>query len=249
MNCNRCGNPVEPNTTFCRTCGNQINNTVVPQTVNQPTVVPTVVPQKNNNATVLTIVLVLVIFIGAGVAGVTLLKQTKANNSLDNRTQNIALNEETTKLVNKANETTKKTGWKTTTTQKMDIIENVKYYEVNGVNIIIPDGYTPSYTNNILTVYYNDNKYYMVNVVDVLVKTIDVEIYQQNLINQGYEGKNFNLTTIGEYDVLKFDMDNNIGHIDAFLVQAKYNKTAIFMFVDEKDSDRMNNIIIDSLGK
>ena len=39
MNCNRCGNPVDPNSSYCNTCGNQI-------------IQPTVVPQTNNTVNI-----------------------------------------------------------------------------------------------------------------------------------------------------------------------------------------------------
>jgi hypothetical protein len=248
VNCNRCGNPVDQNSSFCRTCGNQITNTVVPQTVGQPTVVPTVVPKKSNNATILTIVIVLVIFIGAGVAGVTLLKQTKANSQLlDGKTQNVAIDEDVTK--NKTNEKTNKTGWKTTTTQRLDMVDNIQTYNLNGVILTVPDGYTSSIKNNILTVSYTNSKYYMVNVIDTVVKLINVEQYQKNLINEGYPGENFEFTTIGDLDTLKFEMNNEHGHIYTFLVQAEYNKTAIFMFFNENDVDFMKNTIIKNVEK
>ena len=73
----------------------ETNNTVVPQVDN--TVVPTVVPQKNNSAPIVAIILVMVLFIGVGCAGVVLLKQTKGTVTERNVTQNVVYNETTNK--------------------------------------------------------------------------------------------------------------------------------------------------------
>jgi hypothetical protein len=89
----------------------------------------------------------------------------------------------------------------------------------------------------------------MVNVIDTVVKLINVEQYQKNLINEGYPGENFEFTTIGNLDTLKFEMNNEHGHIYTFLVQAEYNKTAIFMFFNENDVDFMKNTIIKNVEK
>jgi hypothetical protein len=251
MNCNRCGNPVNPNSSFCATCGNQINNTVVPQTVNQPTVVPqttsTVVPQSNNNNnTIIAIIVVLVIFIGAGVAGVTLLKQTKSSTFNNNDTQNIVLNDTTTTLAR----TTKSNDGNWKTTQRVDKIDQSSSLMVNGYNVVIPDGYIPSYQDNILTVFDSSKtRYYIINVIDTIVSRIDVEQYKSSLMQQGYPAKNFNRTTIENCDTLQFDMDNNLGHIDAYLVQVAPTKVALFMFLNENDMSYQNNIMKISMGK
>lgn len=252
MNCNRCGNPVNPNSSFCATCGNQINNTVVPQTVNQPTVVPqttsTVVPQSNNNTnTIIAIIVVLVIFIGAGVAGVTLLKQTKSSTSKNNDTQNIVLNDATTTTIKR---TTKSNDGNWKTTQRVDKIDQSSSLMVNGYNVVIPDGYIPAYQDNILTVFDSSKtRYYIINVIDTIVSRIDVEQYKSTLMQQGYPAKNFNRTTIENCDTLQFDMDNNLGHIDAYLVQVAPTKVALFMFLNENDMNYQNNIMKISMGK
>ena len=250
MNCNRCGNPIEPNSVFCRTCGSQINPTVVPQNVNQPTVVPTVVPQntvvpKNNNNTILAIIIVMVIFIGAGVAGVTILKQTKSNTNNISKNQNVALAETTTKTV----KTTKQATWNYTTTQRVDTVDN-NFYKLNGVDIIIPEGYTPSYTNGMLTIFDSTaTKYYLVNVVDSIIKKVKLEDYNSNLVSQGYTPNNLRYSTVVGCDAIEFDMDSKVGHIDTYLVQTTPFKVTLFMFVNETDNAYKENIIKISLAK
>ena len=250
MNCNRCGSPVEANSSFCRTCGNQINQTVVPLNA-QPTVVPqnlqpTVVP-KNNNGAILAIVFVLIVFIGAGVAGVTILKQTKANTPVVvDQTQNIALNETT-----KAVKTTKTAVWNyTTTTNRVNTLDENDYYKLNGVDIVIPNGYTPSYSNGMLTIFdTTSSKYYLVNVVDSIVKNVDLDVYRNNLLTEGYAVNNLVKTTVIDCDAIQFDMDTNIGHIDTYLIQTTPIKTTLFMFVNENDMNYKSNIMKISISK
>ena len=50
-------------------------------------------------------------------------------------------------------------------------------------------------------------------------------------------------------DAIRFDMELESKHIDAFLVQASSTKVAVFMFVNETDMNYMNNMIAISIGK
>lgn len=253
MNCNRCGNPIDPNSNFCNTCGNainqptvvpQVNNTVVPQVDN--TVVPTVVPQKNNTAPLIAIILVLIVFIGAGCAGVILLKQTKSTVGGNVTTQNIVYNDPATKAITT---TSKQAGWNTTTQQtRIDVIDENSYYKVNGLNITVPAGYTSTYSNDVLTVVDpNKSKFYMINVVDRRLETLDLNEYRNYLAQNGYSVDEFVKTKIGSYDVIAFNMPTENGVYNSFLVRANSTKTAIFMFVNESDADYIYRIIDTSL--
>lgn len=252
MNCSRCGNPIDPNSSFCNTCGNaivkptvipQVNNTVVPQVDN--TVVPTVVPKKNNNTPIVAIILVLIVFIGAGSAGVILLKQTKSNITKSEVNQNIVYNEKTT---------TSKTqgGFKNTTTKqsRLDVVDENNYYKVKGLTIVVPAGFTHTYSDNILTVVNpNTSKSYMISVVDRSLDLLDLNEYKKGLAQKGYNVDVFTKTKIGEFDAIAFNITSSVGTFSSYLVKAEYNKIAVFMFLNEDNTDYISNIILTSLGK
>ena len=252
MYCNRCGNQVDPNSQFCITCGNAITPTVVPQSDNtvvptNGTVVPTVVPQNNkSNVTITSIIVVLVIFIGAGIVGIMLLRNSKASVALPDQTTQIAL-ADTTTTVAATEKTTKNASWATTTTvQRMDVIDNS--YSLNGLKINIPTGYTPSYTNDVLTLIDPNGKdYYAVNVISSVYEAIDKDKYKNDLIKNGYDIHTFEPGTYtgrsGIYMTLKYS-----GYeYQCYVIKANSSKVAFFLFDRKASSEYIDTMINYSL--
>ena len=261
MNCNRCGNPVDPNSSYCNTCGNQIiqptvvpqtNNTVVPQVDN--TVVPTVVPQKNNSAPIVAIILVMVLFIGVGCAGVVLLKQTKGTVIERNVTQNVVYNETTNKTnVTKQTEdivsTTKPNGWGTTT-QKVDIIDESSVYKINGFNIKVPAGYSATYKDDMLTVVNNSNgQFYMLSVVINNLSQVDWNNYTTYMRNNGINVSNLARTQVGNHEAYTLTMSSNGESLYAFYIQVKAGNILYIVFPLGTSYEYMQSIIFESIGE
>jgi len=222
----------------------QSDGTVVPK---NETVVPTVVPQNTkSNVTITSIIVVLVIFIGAGIVGILLLRNSKASVAIPEQTTQIAIND----LVNTtipATTTTKAGGWvSTTTTTRVDGIENS--YTVNGLKINIPDGYTPSYTNEVLTVVAPNGKdYYLINVITGVFEAIDQNKYQSELIKAGYEIGTFEPGTYTGRNGIKMDIKYTNRDYRCYIVKANGNKVAFFVFDPHVSSEYVDNIINYSL--
>ena len=241
MYCNRCGNQVDPNSQFCITCGNAITPTVVPQSdgivvPTNGTVVPTVVPQNSKaNVTITSIIVVLVIFIGAGIVGIMLLRNSKASVALPDQTTQIALADITT-VAQPEEKTTKAATWATTTTAAR--VETGNSYALNGLKINIPDGYTPSYTNDVLTLIAPNGKdYYAVNVISSVYEAIDKDKYKADLISHGYDIHTYEAGTYtgrnGIYMTLKYS-----GYeYKCYVLKANSSKVAFFLF-DRSASDQ-----------
>ena len=248
MYCNRCGSQLDPNSSFCTTCGNAVNTTVVPQTDNtvvptNGTVVPTVVPQNNkSNVTITSIIIVLVLFIGAGIVGILLLKNTKASTPVNNDNTQIAMDNITSAVTSSS--TTKKSNSWATSSQRVDTIDNVVSYTVNGLKIYIPEGYTPSYTNNILTVVNNNGiNYYMINVVTAPYDSVDQETFKNNLLSSGYTIKSFTPGTYMDRSGIKIDVSIQGYDYTCYVLKVNASKVALFLF-DKGTTEEQATVLV-----
>ncbi len=251
MYCNRCGNQVDPNSQFCSTCGNSITPTVVPQSDNtvvptNGTVVPTVVPQNNkSNVTITSIIIVLTIFIGAGILGILLLKNSKSNLTANNSTTQIAMDNITSAITKETS--TKKTGW-VTTSQRVDVIDPSTSYSVNGVNINIPEGYNPSYTNDVLTVIANNgSNYYMVHVIDGIFENVNLNTFKSNLEKNGYVINEFSPGTYMDRQGIKIDLMYSGYNYICYVLKANDSKIALFLFDKSATYEYANEMVTYSL--
>ena len=71
MKCEKCGNELEPNVTFCNKCGNQVSASST----------PVVEKKKKNGLKVVLIIILLIVFLGAGI-GIGLLLGKNRNKCL-----------------------------------------------------------------------------------------------------------------------------------------------------------------------
>ncbi len=71
MKCEKCGNELEPNVTFCNKCGNQVSASSI----------PVVEKKKKNGLKVVLIIILLIVFLGAGI-GIGLLLGKNRNKCL-----------------------------------------------------------------------------------------------------------------------------------------------------------------------
>ena len=252
MYCNRCGNQVDPNSQFCITCGNAITSTVVPQT--QPTVVPTngtvvptVVPQNSkSNVTITSIIVVLVIFIGAGIVGIMLLRNSKASVALPDKTTQIAMADITTEAI-KAETSTKVASWATTTTAAR-VETGGNSYSMNGLKINIPDGYTPSYTNDVLTlIAANGKDYYAVNVISSVYEAIDKDKYKSDLIKNGYDIHTYEPGTYIGRSGIYMTLTVNGYNYQCYVLKANSTKVAFFLYDKSASEAYINQMINYSL--
>ena len=251
MYCNRCGNPIEQNSQFCTTCGSAINTTVVPQTnptvvPTNETVVPTVVPQNTKSSvTITSIIVVLVVFIGAGIVGILLLRNSKANVNPQPASSQVALADITSAITEQK---TKKTNtWASTTTaQRVDKIENS--LSVNGLTIHVPEGYNPSYTNDVLTLIDSTGtKYFLINVIAAPYEAVDTNKFKNDLIANGYDVHTFEVGTYANRNGIYMTLTYMGFRYKCYVIKANSSRVAFYLFDESSNEDYIYSMIDYSL--